>query len=168
MLKKQKGNAMYLTRGGYNSKEISLETKTQYNYNMRALQIEDIQKGDFGLNLSSRYYRNSEDFIQNAMPLIAYDKGDVCIGIIYSAGNDENMCEIDIYVDEKYRKQGIATQLVKLFVNKCKKNNKIAVWDCYANLFESYHLAEKVGFNLKEEYSFYNIERPKVKENKKI
>ena len=71
----------------------------QCGYAIRQMNCEDIQKEDFGLELSSRYYRNSDDFIENAMPFIACDKDGSSRGIIYSTGNDENMCEVDIYVD---------------------------------------------------------------------
>lgn len=142
--------------------ESLLKTESSGSCIIRPMGEGDLKKEDFGLDLSSRYYRNGHDLIQNAMPLLACDNNDNQMGIIYSAGNDRNMCEVDILVKESYRKQGIAAELVKAFTDQCRRNHKTAVWDCYANLTASCRLAEKSGFILMKEYDFYNIELPEV------
>lgn len=134
-------------------------TETGTAYVIRKMRAEDVEKEDFGLCLSSRYYRDTGDFIRHAMPLVACDKtGSEYIGMIYSAGNDKTMSEIDIFIKEKYRRKGMAFYLTAAFTKQCRNHSMTPVWDCYSNLESSYRLAEKSGFVLKQEYVFYNIE----------
>lgn len=138
----------YLYEGKYNNRIEDI------NYTIRPMTIED-----FGIELSSRYYKGAEAFIANAMPFVAVSKENEYMAIIYIAGNDGDMCEIDIFTKEPYRRQGIAERLVNRFIFECYKNGKIPTWDCYANLQQSKRLAEKCGFILKREYDFYNIKQ---------
>ena len=112
---------------------------------------------DFGLELWNRYYKNKQDFMENALPIVAYDQNNNALGIIYSAAKGERNCEIDILVKEEYRKAGVGKALVSEFINLCKRKGIIPNWDCYANNKASVNLAKCSGFTPVASYCFYNI-----------
>ena len=111
----------------------------------------------FNLNLSKRYYEDESDFCNNAMPFIA-KKGKRIVGIIYSAAYSKKKSEIDIFVAEEYRKQNIAKALINRYLIECVKKHVEANWDCYINNYASVAVANKCGFNLIQQYNYYNIE----------
>lgn len=140
----------------YTDKETDIMDKDLFHCEiqiMDELAFEDT----FQLDLMQRYYKNQQDFCKNAIPVIAKYE-DKIIGIIYSAGNDSKRCEVDIFVDEKYRKKGVAQKLVHRFLNECKKRGIEVNWDCYENNVASNNLAIVCGFQKMKEYCFFNIE----------
>lgn len=108
--------------------------------------------------ICDRYYKNEQDFIENAMPVVAYDNNKNEIGIIYSTAKGDGNCEIDIFVEEQYRKQGVGKALVYEFIEICQKQGIIPNWDCYSNNAASMKLAECCGFEPLGSYCFYNVD----------
>lgn len=105
-----------------------------------------------------RYYKDEQDFIEHAMPIAAYDANKNEIGIIYNTAKGDENCEIDILVEEQYRKQGIGKALVFEFIKICQEQRVIPNWDCYANNAPSMKLAASCGFEPIGTYCFYNID----------
>ena len=141
----------YCLRKGVNLEEESLlSCEIQM---MNKFTFKDI----FQLELAKRYYKDEQDFCENAIPFIAkYDNQ--IIGIIYSAGNDGLRCEIDIFVDDRYREKGVARKLAYKFLNECINRGIEVNWDCYENNVASNNLAISCGFEKVREYYFFNIE----------
>lgn len=79
-------------------------------------------------------------------------------GIIYTSDKGDKRAEIDIYIKERYRGQGIGQQLCEAFFQRSLASGYIPSWDCYSNNEESIRLAKKVGFKEAFYYNFYNIE----------
>ncbi|AFJ43298.1 GNAT family N-acetyltransferase [Francisella orientalis] len=119
----------------------------------------DIQDKDdsvydfFDLELDSRYWSTCLEFRENSFAIV----DEYNIGICYAAAISHGYAETDVFVNKKVRGKGLATGLVKSFVNKCISNNVIPVWDCYSNNQASINLANKTGFKRVFEYYFYNI-----------
>lgn len=70
--------------------------------------------------------------------------------IIYKDG-----IEVNIKVDEKYRREGIATAMASTLILECLKQNKKVSWDA-ANM-NSVGLAQKLGFEYDSSYNVYTF-----------
>lgn len=69
--------------------------------------------------------------------------------------------EVNIKVEDEYRRRGIATALASKLILKCLEENKKISWDA-ANLW-SVGLAEKLGFEYDSTYNIYKF----IRDNKK-
>lgn len=134
------------------AKKINLTTEFKFE----KINKNNIKLIDFGLDLSNRYWNGEQDFIDNANAIAAFDY-DKPIGVCYSAGNGLNKAEIDIFIDENYRKKGLGYILGSKFIEECLKKQIIPSWDCYSNNINSINLAKKLGFEEKFKYDYYNI-----------
>lgn len=112
--------------------------------------------GYFGL--IARYYRDENEFMENAMPVVAYDENKKEIGVIYNTAKGDGNCEVDVLVEEQYRKRGIGKALVQSFIELCQEKGLVPNWDCYSNNVPSMKLAERCGFEPVGTYPFYNID----------
>lgn len=63
--------------------------------------------------------------------------------------------EVNIKVEDDYRRKGIATALASKLILECMKENKKVSWDA-ANI-ESVKLAEKLGFEYDSTYNIYRF-----------
>lgn len=114
----------------------------------------DVYKS-FELDLNNRYWSNCQEFKIKSLGLVDKEMKGIC----YAAAISDGYAEIDIFVKEKYRLNGLAKKLVMCFKNECYSKKIIPVWDCYLNNIGSVKLAEKTNFNKLFEYNFYNIEK---------
>lgn len=127
------------------------------DYRLEKINVENIKSIDFGLNLANRYWKNVQDFVDNAIGFVVF-KDSHPIGCCYSAANGLNKAEIDIFVDEKHRKEGLGYALGVKFINECLNKGLKPSWDCYSNNLSSLNLAKKLGFIENLKYNFYNID----------
>lgn len=132
------------------------EKMTGGNFPLRRLRAEDLQQNDFGLDLNSRYWRNSEDFLANSLAVGGF-VDQQWAGLCYAAAIGGGRAEVDIMVAEEYRSQGLGTALAVAFAELCRERGLAPNWDCYANNLASIALARKAGFVEKTKYAFYNI-----------
>ncbi len=126
------------------------------NYKIERINDENIKLINFGLDLSSRYWANAQDFVQNAFGFVVLLNKQP-VGCCYSAANGVGKAEIDIFVDGNHRNQKLGYALGVEFIKECQKNGLKPSWDCYSNNTGSVNLAEKLGFNEFLKYNFYNI-----------
>ena len=63
--------------------------------------------------------------------------------------------EIDIATHEDYRGQGLASSIVKTFIDHCLENDIIPRWDCDILNKSSIKLAGKSGFGNPVQYSIF-------------
>lgn len=131
--------------------------KIKDKYTIKKIDINNIKSIDFGLDLSNRYWKNEQDFVDNALGFAVFSQ-DKPIGCCYSAANGLNKAEIDIFIDESYRKEGLGYALGVMFIDECLKKKLTPSWDCYSNNLGSRNLALKLGFNETLGYNFYNID----------
>ncbi|MFN9581904.1 MAG: GNAT family N-acetyltransferase [Bacteroidota bacterium] len=74
----------------------------------------------------------------------------------YSAENDHR-AEVDIYTFEQYRGKNLAKIAASAFIMKCKINNIIPNWDCFADNIASVKIAQSLGFKITDEYTLLSI-----------
>ena len=97
-------------------------------------------------------YKGVEDFITRGMGFAVMD-GDEILGAAYSSLVCSKGIEVSIYVEEKYRRQGVARALGSRLLLECLRRNLRPNWDA-ANP-ESCRLALKLGYVFTEFYEAY-------------
>ena len=76
----------------------------------------------------------------------------VCLANYYS--ENQNRCEIGIYTEKKFQKQGLAKILTSEMVNYClSRKIKCIEWHTREETTASVKIAEAVGFELKKEFT---------------
>ncbi len=113
---------------------------------------------EFGLDLGRRFYKNEKDFLLYGKPVCASSIEGEPVGIIYAAGYDGKRNEVDVFVSERFREQGVGTILSSYYSYIVEMSGEELTWDCYSNNYASRYLADKLGFSNAKEYLFYNIE----------
>lgn len=83
------------------------------------------------------------------------EKDGKIIGAAYSSLVCTTSIEVSLFIEEEYRRQGIATVLSANLVHWCLENGMDAHWDA-ANL-ESCKLAEKLGYVPTGSYQAYYL-----------
>jgi GNAT superfamily N-acetyltransferase len=97
-------------------------------------------------------YDSIPDFLERGLGFTMLD-GDKVMGVAYSSLVCSQGIEVSIYVEERYRRQGVATALGARLLQESLRRNLRPDWDA-ANL-ESRKLAEKLGFKYVETYNAY-------------
>jgi hypothetical protein len=110
------------------------------------------------LDLCNRFWSNCNECVNKSFGMIlkSKDNKDV-IGICYSASVSNSCAEIDIFINEKYRKLGYSYQVLNAFLFELSQNNIKALWDCYSNNSASLNLALNSHFEIQYEYDFHII-----------
>lgn len=110
-------------------------------------------------DLASRI--KEEDFINITDNYKKYGIGYCCIynnqivGVASSNIFYQDGIEVNIYVEEKFRRKGIATALASNLILECLNQNKKVSWDA-ANI-NSVNLAKKLGFTYDKPYDIYKF-----------
>ncbi len=146
----------YISRVAYDPQYVGESSSRKYvikpidssTYNM-------LLKEQWSKDLVSNYSTYS-NFMRSGMGFLALESatGIVISGASTFSSNKDSM-EIQIATKPGYEGQGLATALAARFILECIKLEKHPSWDA-ANL-ASVHIAEKLGYHLKEEYVAYTI-----------
>ena len=154
--------------------EISERCKFQIKKNIKNIRIKKkykLKKIDFKnckkvnkflkIDLFSRFWPSYTSFINNSFGyFIEYKNRPV--SICYSCGINEEVVEIDVFTDEKFRGKGLAKFVCKKFIDECKKKKLKANWDCFTNNIGSIKLAKSLGFKkILYPYKFYTYNKKK-------
>lgn len=102
-------------------------------------------------------FDSTEDFTQTFIAV----KDNKTAGFIDSALSCSKGVEVSLFVEEEYRRKGVATALSARFFMECLSNNITPHWDA-ANP-ESLALAKKLGMKLSLEYEAIYIIRKHLK-----
>jgi len=89
------------------------------------------------------------DFVERGLGFTILDDGKV-MGVAYSSLVCSHGIEVSLYVEEPYRRQGVATALGSTLLLECMRHNLRPNWDA-ANP-ESCKLAKKLGYVFVEAY----------------
>jgi GNAT superfamily N-acetyltransferase len=108
------------------------------------------EQADSYLDLSD--FDSVADFVERGLGYVALDQAKV-IGIAYSSLVCSQGIEVSLYVDEAYRRHGVATALGSQLLLACVQQGRRPNWDA-ANP-ESVKLAEKLGYVYLETYEAY-------------
>ncbi len=96
----------------------------------------------------------SDNYEENGLGYVAY-KDEKIVGVCTSNFVYKNSLEINLKVDEKYRRMGLATCLAANLIIDINKKNMYPSWDA-ANL-NSLELAKKLGYEFDSKYEVYRI-----------
>lgn len=114
--------------------------------------VERVSRQDHFINVSD--FESPVDFEERGIGFYAEKDGKI-IGAVYSSLVCSTSIEVSLFVEEEYRRQGIATVLSANLVRWCLEHGIDAHWDA-ANL-ESCKLAEKLGYVHAGTYSAYYL-----------
>lgn len=93
---------------------------------------------------------NISDFLSKGIGKVMMENESL-ISACYSIYRGYNHVEIDIFTNEPYKRKGYAEYVGYYFIKECLSKNIIPSWSCWSYKESSYKLAEKLGFNEKEE-----------------
>jgi len=83
-----------------------------------------------------------------------FEIASVCLSNYYS--ENQNRCEIGIYTEKKFQKQGLAKILTSEMVDYClNRKIKSIEWHTREETVASVRIAEAVGFELKKEFTVF-------------
>lgn len=99
-------------------------------------------------------WNSKEDFLHYSNAILAMKENEI-VGIIFGSSRYNQYIVVDIEVMEEYRKQGIATKLVRMFVNLCVEQGMVVQWDHVESNIGSKRLALKSGFHLFKSRYYY-------------
>lgn len=134
-------------------KLLDFDTSIVQIVNVSDIENESLEQ--FPLELFSRYWNGKDDFVLNSMGVIVLYNQEPA-SICYSAANDHR-AEVDIYTFEQYRGKNLAKIAASAFIMKCKINNIIPNWDCFADNIASVKIAQSLGFKITDEYTLLSI-----------
>ena len=97
-------------------------------------------------------FDSPDDFVARGLGYVALD-GERVMGAAYSSLVCSRGIEVSLYVDEPYRRQGVATAIAGRLLLECVRQGRRPNWDA-ANL-ESCALAEKLGYVASGSYDSY-------------
>ena len=97
-------------------------------------------------------FDSPDDFVARGLGYVALD-GERVMGAAYSSLVCSRGIEVSLYVDEPYRRQGVATALAARLLLECLRQGRRPNWDA-ANP-ESCALAEKLGYVAGGSYDSY-------------
>ena len=107
----------------------------------------------------SRFWRNSEEFLSKAHPVIAL-VNEKPAAICYAAAVADNRAEIDVMTLPEFRNLGLGKRIVTFFNLRTLKQGIQPLWDCYTNNTASMMLCESTGFiKAKAAYPFFTINK---------
>lgn len=92
------------------------------------------------------------DFLERSVGFAAL-AGDAVMGVAYGSLACSRGIEVSLFVEEAYRRQGVATALASRLILTCLRDGRRPNWDA-ANP-ESCQLAEKLGFVFTQAYEAY-------------
>jgi len=145
----------------FNTKLFKRIEIKQNSFSYRKINKTNINKIYSGINNSIiDFWTSKGNFLKKGYGYYVEENNEI-IGLIISAGIYNNEAEIDIFVNNRYQKQGIGKLLSIKFIQTCLENNIIPKWDCYKYNEGSVKLAKSLGFEIVNEYPCNLIIRSK-------
>lgn len=109
-----------------------------------------------GRIVPSAFWRSGEEFLEKGKGYcIVYGKE--VAAVAFSAAVSSRQVDIGIETAEAHRRKGLAAIAAKKMVSYVKSIHKEPVWDCDAKNTGSRRTAEKVGFRVIAEHSYYKV-----------
>lgn len=145
-----------ITRYSYSSDQLSLDhLQALASANLHTPNVIKVDAALAGMNspyLGIGAFDSPKDFVTRGIGFCML-KEDTIIGGAYSSLIADNAIEVSIVVDPAHHRQGIASALAAQLLLWCLEHEMSPHWDA-ANM-ESCHLAEKLGYNNKAQYTAY-------------
>lgn len=112
-----------------------------------------------GTNILGKFWKTASHFRTMGFGYGCRYNG-VLAGVCYTAAHSDNKAEIDVFVDERFRGRGLATQIVRQFIDECQRRHATPMWDAFEENSASIELAIKCGFEVDYSYDFYSFNIP--------
>lgn len=159
-------------------KDYSLQTEKEFSFRTNVVPkgTEDIPKeyeirkvdSEFWSLLIDGKYKNA-DFIKVRLLESWYSVDDFfnksvayctihdnrIVAVIIGTACYNKVTAIDIETEEQHRRLGLSYRMGVEFIADCITNNLIPQWDCVESNLNSYHLAQKLGFEKINENTVY-------------
>lgn len=100
------------------------------------------------------FWGTMDNFFNHGTCYLAIENNKIA-SVCYSGFKADNVETIGIETLSDYRKKGYAYDLATKFINACNEKGSIPYWDCSKDNLGSVVLAEKLGFEKKDEYRCY-------------
>ena len=113
--------------------------------------LERLTAGEHGY-VDIEDFDSPADFLERSIGFAALD-GDAVMGVAYGSLACSRGIEVSLFVEEAYRRRGVATALASRLLLACVREGRRPNWDA-ANP-ESRALAEKLGYMFTSEYEAY-------------
>ena len=110
-----------------------------------------------GRIVPSQFWSSPEKFLKNGKGFCLLQDGEVAT-VAFSAAVSSRQVDIGIETKESHRKKGLAAAVAKQMISYVKSIGKEPVWDCDQANTGSKATAEKVGFEVVAEHSYYKVE----------
>lgn len=66
--------------------------------------------------------------------------------------------EIDVHTEEAYQRRGFATLTAAALIDECLRGGRLPNWECFWDNDASSALANRLGFDMVEDYPVYYFE----------
>ena len=107
-----------------------------------------------GKIVPASFWSSSEEFLNNGRGYCLVKDNEVA-AVAFSAAVSSNQIDIGIETNEKYRRHGLAAVVAKKMIQYAISIGKEPVWDCNMANEGSRRTAEKVGFQIIAEHSYF-------------
>ncbi|MDO5520978.1 MAG: GNAT family N-acetyltransferase [bacterium] len=124
--------------------ELVLEKLLAGTYNNSVMFLERYQNS----------WRDSKQFLTYSRSFLVIKNNEI-VGVIFGSSRFKDIITVDIEVNSRYRKQGLASLLSYHMLNDCWKDHITLQWDHVESNIASKRLAEKIGFRLFKTRPYY-------------
>ena len=107
-----------------------------------------------GRIVPASFWSSSKEFLGKGKGYCLLKDGEVA-AVAFSAAVSHKQIDIGIETTEKYRRKGLAVVVAKEMVKYAVSIGKEPVWDCNVANEGSRKTAEKVGFQIVAEHSYF-------------
>lgn len=149
----------------YKSQRYSIKKEVEFNKN-KLKEMSNALENNFKIikidqTLANRIKKENfinvtDDYEKNGIGFCCIHNNEI-VGVASSNIFYKDGIEVNIKVEEQYRRRGIATAMASKLILECLEQNKKISWDA-ANM-NSVGLAEKLGFKYDSTYNFYSFSK---------
>lgn len=139
---------------GQDNKKLNTSISLSDQYKVELIDKSTIHKVSEFFDGIKMFWKTDENFLKNSFGfcMLHVDK---VISVCQALAITEDVCEVDILTDEKYRGKGLAYFTCRAFIEHCLKLGLKPYWETVRANKSSCRIAEKLGFVETEEYPFY-------------
>ena len=114
----------------------------------------EIRNLDFVISELELFWGTIDNFLDNGICYYAIEDNKI-VSICYSGFKAGKTQTIGIETLEEYKRRGYAYALASKYIEDCYRQDIIPYWDCSEDNISSKKLAEKLGFERRDQYRCY-------------
>ncbi|KMK76233.1 GNAT family N-acetyltransferase [Alkalihalobacillus pseudalcaliphilus] len=136
--------------GKYELLQLSNETD---NYFSSLLNYSTVKK-----TIEQSWYSLNDFYAKGIGYCIVFERQ--VISYCYSSFVSDHYYIINIWTDEKFRRQSLALETAQAFIRSCQEKQGHPYWDCTDSNRASNQLAQKLGLKIQQSYTGYEYKVP--------